>query len=72
MEDLRAAKCNLLFIFRCAGPCVVLCLHLHSSHHISVVLVGEVKSRQDGLELVENLIVPRHVSGQNASAIRTE
>lgn len=43
-----------------------------SSHHISVVLVGEVKSRQDGLELVENLVVSRHVSGQNASAIRTE
>lgn len=44
------------------------CLHSHSTHHISVVLVGEVKGRQEGLELVENLVVSRHVSGQNASA----
>lgn len=41
------------------------------SYHLSVVLVGEVKRWQDGLELVENLIVSRHVSGQNASAITT-
>lgn len=33
-----------------------------------MVLVGEVKGRQDGLELVENLIVFGHVSGQNTSA----
>lgn len=46
-----------------------LCLHLLSSHHFSVLLAGEVKSRQDGLELVENLVVSRHVSGQDASAI---
>lgn len=39
-----------------------------STHHISVVLVGEVKGRQERLELVENLVVSRHVSGQNASA----
>lgn len=45
-----------------------LCLHLLSSHHFSVLLAGEVKSRQDGLELVENLVVSRHVSGQDASA----
>lgn len=49
-----------------------LCFYLHSSYHISVVLVGEVKSWQDGLELVENLIVPCHVCGQNASAITTK
>lgn len=45
---------------------------LLSSYHISVVPVVEVKSWQDGFELVENLIVPCHVSGQNASAITTE
>lgn len=43
-----------------------------SSHHISVVLIVEVKSGQDGLELVENLIVLRHVGGQNASAVMRE
>lgn len=32
-----------------------------------MILVGEVKGRQDGLELVENLIVFGHVSGQNTS-----
>lgn len=42
------------------------------SHHVFVVLVGEVKSRQDGLELVENLIVFGHVGGQNTSAGRRE
>ena len=34
-----------------------------------MLLAGEVKSRQDGLELVENLVVSRHVSGKDASAI---
>lgn len=48
--------------------CAWSCLHSHSTHHISVVLVGEVKGRQEGLELVEDLVVSRHVSGQNASA----
>lgn len=43
-----------------------------SSHHISVVHIVEVKSRQDGLELVENLVVLRHVGGQNASAVMRE
>lgn len=45
-----------------------MCLHLQSSYHIFVVLIGEVESRQDGLELAENLVVPRHVSGQDTSA----
>lgn len=35
-------------------------------------LVGEVESRQDGLELVQNLVVSRHVGGQDASAVRTQ
>lgn len=43
----------------------VMVLH---SHHVLVVLVGEVKGRQDGLELVEDLIVLGHVSGQDTSA----
>lgn len=42
---------------------------LRPSYHISVVPVSEVKRRHDGLELVEDLIVPCHVSGQNASAV---
>lgn len=42
--------------------------HVTFSYHIFVVFISEVESRQDGLELVENLIVPRHVSGQDASA----
>lgn len=42
------------------------------SHHVFVVLVGKVKSGQDGLELVENLIVFGHVGGQNTSAGRRE
>lgn len=53
----------------------VFLMHVHnhvmlccSSYHIFVVLIGEVESRQDGLELAENLTVPRHVSGQDASA----
>lgn len=37
-------------------------------HHVFVVLVGEVKGRQDGLELVEDLIVLGHVRGQDTSA----
>lgn len=37
-----------------------------------MVLVAEVKSRQDGLELVENLIMFGHVGGQNTSAGRRE
>lgn len=43
----------------------VMVLH---SHHVLVVLVGEVKGWQDGLELVENLSVLGHVSGQDTSA----
>lgn len=43
-----------------------------SSHHVSVVLIVEVKSWQDGLELVENLVVLRHVGGQNASTVMRE
>lgn len=37
-----------------------------------MLLVGEVEPMQDGLELVEDLVVPRHVGGQNASANKTE
>lgn len=36
-----------------------------------MLLVGEVKSRQDAFELVENLVVPCHISGQNAPEMRT-
>lgn len=42
------------------------------AHHVPVLLAGEVKRRQDGLELVEDLVVPRHVCGQDASAGRAE
>lgn len=44
----------------------------HSAHHVPVLLAGEVKRRQDGLELAEDLVVPRHVCGQDASAGRAE
>lgn len=50
----------------CALIPLILCFH-----HVFVVLVGEVKGRQDGLELVENLIVLGHVSGQNTPAGNT-
>lgn len=43
-----------------------------SAHHVPVLLAAEVKRRQDGLELVEDLVVPRHVCGQDASAGRAE
>lgn len=38
-------------------------------YQIFVFLVAEVKTTQDGLELVENLVVSRHVCGQNAPEI---
>lgn len=41
---------------------------LHVPHHVSVLLVVEVESRQDGFEFVEDLVVPRHVRGQDAPA----
>lgn len=50
----------------CAVCALILCFH-----HVFVVLVGEVKGRQDGLELVENLIMLGHVSGQNTPAGNT-
>lgn len=50
----------------CALIPLILCFH-----HVFVVLVCEVKGRQDGLEPVENLIVLGHVSGQNTSAGNT-
>lgn len=34
-------------------------------YHFLVVLVGEVKHRLHGSELVENFVVSRHVGGQN-------
>lgn len=43
-----------------------------SAHHVPVLLAGEVKRWQDGLELAEDLVVPRHVCGQDASAGRAE
>ena len=36
-----------------------------------MVLVLKVKHRQDRLELAEDLIVFRHVSGQDASVMNT-
>lgn len=36
------------------------------SHHVSVLLVGKVKSWQDGFEFVQDLVVPGHVRGQDA------
>ena len=35
-------------------------------HHFLVVLVGEVENRLHDFELVEDLVVSRHVGGQNA------
>ena len=35
------------------------------SYHFSVVLIAEVKHGQDGLELVQDLIVSGHVCGQD-------
>lgn len=46
-------------------------LPVFQSYRVLVVLVVEVKRRQEGLKLIENLIVLCHVSGQNASAIIT-
>lgn len=43
---------------------------LHVPHHVSVLLVVEVESRQDGFEFAEDLVVPRHVRGQDAPAGR--
>lgn len=37
-------------------------------HHFLVVLVGEVEHRLHDFELVEDLVVSRHVGGQNAPA----
>ena len=41
----------------------------HRYYHVFVVLVLKVKHRQDRLELAEDLIVSRHVSGQDASVL---
>lgn len=41
---------------------------MHVPHHVPVLLVVEVESRQDGFEFVEDLVVPRHVRGQDAPA----
>lgn len=42
------------------------------SHHVSVLLVAKVESWQDGFEFVQDLVVPRHVRGQDAPAGRAE
>lgn len=52
-------------------PLLCMKLMVFHAHHVLVFLVGEVKGWQDGLELVENLVVLGHVRGQDTSAGNT-
>lgn len=41
------------------------CLYKVCFYHIPVILVAELKHRQNGFKLVEDLCVPAHVCGQD-------
>lgn len=63
---------NTVYLVWMGRKCYVCVVSAPLSHHVSVVLVGEVERWQNGLELVEDLVVSRHVGGQDAPAARTE